>query len=579
MGHNILKPPEYKWTIKSKGNDQTIKKLAHELQIDEVLANLLVQRGITNFDEAKIFFRPQLSHLHDPFEMDNMDKAIERLNAAINNNERILIYGDYDVDGTTSVAMLFMFLRQQYINLVYYIPDRYTEGYGISYTGIDYAYENNCSLIIALDCGIKAVEKINYAKSHGIDFIICDHHTPGEELPNAEAVLDPKKEECLYPYKELSGCGVTFKLMQGFAQNNNISSEVLFNYLDLVAVSIASDIVSITGENRVLTYYGLKKLNNDPSTGLNAIINEAGIKNQEITVNDIVFKIGPRINAAGRIESGNTAVALLMSDNEKYVNKLSKEIDSYNKFRKNVDQKITKEALELINNDPELQEKKSTVLYNPEWHEGVIGIVSSRVKEYYYRPTIMLTDSKEYVTGSARSVEGFDIYNALAACSDLLKHFGGHKYAAGLTIRKEYVEAFKKKFEEIVQERITKEQLIPTMEADDVIEFAHITPKFFRILKQFRPFGPGNLEPVFLTKNLSDKGYSKLVGNDQNHLKLYIYQNHNTNKCLPGIAFQQGALYDLIKKGKKFDICFSLFENKHNGKHSLEIYVKDIKIK
>jgi len=474
------------WKIKEKGLRSDIEKLVYDLNISQVLANLLVQRDISSMEAAEEFFRPQLENLYDPFLMKDMDIAIDRLVEAIKTGEHILIYGDYDVDGTTSVALTYSFLRNIYENIDYYIPDRYSEGYGISTNGIDYASQNNITLIIALDCGIKAVEKIDYAKSKGIDFIICDHHTPGDKLPEAQAVLDPKRFDCPYPFKELSGCGVGFKLLQAFSIRHNLPFENLINYIDLVAVSIASDIVLITGENRILTYYGLKKLEENPCIGLKAIKCVAGIDDRPVTVEDIVFRIGPRINAAGRMESGKQAVDLLISDNPEEAFVLCEKINTHNQTRRNIDKNITEEAIKELKKFSK-QFEYSNVLYNPEWHKGVVGIVASRLIESYYKPTIILTESNGFATGSARSVDGFDLYEAINECSDLLESFGGHMYAAGLTLKKENVQKLRERFDEVVRDRITPEQLVPQIDIDAELNFYDITPKFYRILKQFEP--------------------------------------------------------------------------------------------
>ena len=551
--------------------------MAGELEIEKALANLLIQRDITTFDQARAFFRPDLDYLHDPFLMKDMDRAVERIESAIRNNENILVYGDYDVDGTTSVALIYSFLKPCHSRIDFYIPDRYTEGYGISFTGIDHAREHGCSLIIALDCGIKASEKVGYAREKGIDFIICDHHTPGDAIPDAIAVLDPKRSDCGYPYKELSGCGVGFKLIQAFAQKNGISFDTVRTYLDLVAVSIASDIVSLTGENRVLTHFGLKQLNEAPRTGLKIIVELAGIRDKEIDIDDIVYKIGPRINAAGRIESGNSAVKLLIAENLNEARVIGKKVNDYNDTRRNIDSNITHEALAIIDNDPEERKKKSTVLYRENWHKGVIGIVASRLIDSYYRPTVILTESNGLATGSARSVYGFDLYQAIDSCSDLLENFGGHKYAAGLTLKIDNIPKFKKRFEEIVVETIIPDQLIPVVEIDTEIRLSDITPKFFRILRQLEPFGPGNMAPVFLTENVVDNGTGKVVGNNGDHLKMNLIQEEEPYKIYPAIAFQQGQCYPRTMNGNAFDICYTIVENSYNGKTSLQLNIRDIK--
>jgi single-stranded-DNA-specific exonuclease len=564
------------WKIKEGGCRADIEKLIYELKISHVLANLLIQRSITNYDLAKEFFRPSLENLHDPFLMKDMDAAVHRLDDATSNGEKILIYGDYDVDGTTSVAMTYSFLKKFYSNIDYYIPDRYTEGYGISAKGIDYAADNHVSLIIALDCGIKAVEKISYAKSKGIDFIICDHHTPGEKLPDAAAVLDPKRSNCPYPYKELSGCGVGFKLLQAFSTRRNIPPDILLDYIDLLAVSIASDIVPITGENRILTCYGLKKLQDNPCIGLTAIKHVAGLEDRPLVVEDIVFRIGPRINAAGRMESGKQAVDLLISNNPEEAFVLCDKINVHNQTRRNIDKIITEEAIKNIKQS-EKRYKYSTVLFNPEWHKGVVGIVASRLIETYYRPTIILTESNGFATGSARSVDGFDLYEAINACSDLLESFGGHMYAAGLTLKKDNVQKLRDRFEEVVKETITPEQLVPQINIDAELNFGDITPKFYRVLKQFEPFGPGNLNPVFFAENVADNGQGRRVGASGEHLKLNLIQEENPFNDVPAIAFGQGDKFNKITNGNTFDIAYSITENHFRGETSLQLNIKDIK--
>jgi single-stranded-DNA-specific exonuclease len=565
------------WILKSQGERQIVESLSSELDISKPLAILLVQRGITNFDEARYFFRPQLTDLHDPFLMKDMDIAIERIQAAVQNEEKILIYGDYDVDGTTSVALVYAFLRTFYEDIDFYIPDRYHEGYGVSTQGIDYARETGSTLIIALDCGIKAIDKVKYAKHHGIDFIICDHHNPGDEIPPALAVLDPKRKDCTYPDSELSGCGVGFKLIQAYAARNNIPFEELIPFLDLVAVSIASDIVSVTGENRILAYYGLKQLNENPRMGLKAIIEIAGIGEKNITIDDVVFKIGPRINAAGRMESGKSAVSLLIAEDKELAKVMGDKVNSYNSDRRNIDTLITQEALDIIGRDPELQKRKTTVLFNPNWHKGVIGIVASRLIDNWYRPTVILTESNGFATGSARSVFGFDLYQAVDACSDLLENFGGHKYAAGLTLKLENIPRFQQRFEEFVSDTIDAEMLIPVVEIDTEIALSDISSKFYRILKQFEPFGPENMAPVFLTENVVDNGTGKQVGNSSEHLKLNLIQEEDPYKVYPAIAFQQGSHYKHISMGQGFDICYSLEENEFMGRVNLQMNIKDIK--
>lgn len=538
---------------------------------------MLVQRGIKTYEAAKSFFRPTLQNLHDPFLMKDMDKAVNRIIRALNSNESLLIYGDYDVDGTTSVAMVYSYFKKYFTNIDYYIPDRYTEGYGISYKGIDYAAENGFRLIIALDCGIKAVDKIKYAKGKGIEFIICDHHNPGTITPMAEAVLDPKQPDCPYPYKELSGCGVGFKLIQAFHKKQGLPLSDIFVYLDLLAVSIASDIVPITGENRILAFYGLKQINENPSTGIKTIIKLSGIEGKNITIEDIVFKISPRINAAGRMKSGKKSVDLLISNDAEEAMIIGAKINDYNITRRNVDALITQEALTIIQSDPKMRNRKSTVLFNPDWHKGVIGIVASRLMDYYYRPTVILTKSNGMATGSARSVNGFDLYQAVESCSTLLENFGGHKYAAGLTLKLQNVALFQEKFEEVVSQTIHPEQLIPVVEIDTEISLKEIDGKFYRILQQFQPFGPENMTPVFLTENVSDNGDGKLVGSGSDHLKLYLVQEEDPYKVYSAIGFQLGHLYDIITKGHAFDICYSIEENEFRGETNLQLNIKDIK--
>jgi single-stranded-DNA-specific exonuclease len=568
---------EKNWKIKEQGNPAVIEHLSQVLGIDNVLANLLIQRGITTYDDAKAFFRPELSQLHDPFLMKDMDKAIDRIDKALQNNENILIYGDYDVDGTTAVALVYSFLKRYSSRLAFYIPDRYQEGYGVSYKGIDYAVANNFSLIISLDCGIKSVEKVAYAKNQSVDFIICDHHYPGDTIPDAVAVLDPKRPDCNYPYKELSGCGVGFKLIQAYLQKNKLPFHDLDSFLDLVAVSIASDIVPINGENRVLTYFGLKRLSESPRNGLKYVIKTAGIENKEITVDDIVFKIGPRINAAGRVESGIKAVELLIAEDETYALSMSDKINDFNNTRKSIDTSITIEAMKLIANSPEMKGRYSTVLYNPLWHKGVIGIVASRLIESYYRPTVILTESNGMATGSARSVDGFDLYQAIDSCSDLLENFGGHMFAAGVTLKPENVPVFKERFEDFVSRHIKKDQLAPTIEIDAQLELREITPKFYRILKQFQPFGPENMSPVFLTKNVVDNGCGRIVGNTAEHLKLELIQETEPFRMYPAIGFQLAQHFKFISKGNPFDICYSIEENEFRGTTTLQIRLRDIK--
>ncbi len=564
-----------RWTYKNAGDPGIVEGLMKSLGVDRVLATLLAQRGIETYEQAEKFFRPKLKDLYDPYLMKGMREAVERIEKAIQDKEKILIYGDYDVDGTTAVALVYSFLRKQYSNIENYIPDRYAEGYGISYKGIEFALEHGFSLIIALDCGIKAVDKIEYAKEKGIDFIICDHHLPGDQIPDAVAVLDPKRIDCPYPFKELSGCGVGFKLMQGYCKLKGIPLSDLYPFLDLVAVSIASDIVPVTDENRILGYYGLKQLNAAPSKGLKAIIKLAGIEKHDITIDDIVFRIGPRINASGRMESGKSSVDLLCAESDTTAFEMGSVVNSCNNDRRFVDRAITEEALLLVASDAELQKKKSTVLFNPEWHKGVVGIVASRLIETYYRPTVILTESNGFATGSARSVPGFDLYQAVEACSDLLENFGGHMYAAGLTMKVENVPLFIDRFERYVVEHIEPQMLIPQIDIDSKLDFSNITDKFYRILKQFRPFGPGNMAPVFVTEKVFDTGDSRLVGNEKNHIKFALIQEDNP-KVFQGIAFQMGHHYKGIHCGLPFSICYSIMENTYRGTSSLQLRVRDI---
>ncbi len=564
------------WRIKEHPDSRKIENLSKDLNISKELAYLLVQRGIETFDQAKAFFRPQLSGLHDPFLMKDMVKAVDRLQKAIMNKEKILVYGDYDVDGTTSVATVYSFLANFHPHLDFYVPDRYKEGYGISIRGIDYAVKQNFDLVIALDCGIKAVDKIEYANSKGLDFIICDHHTPGDKIPDAVAVLDPKRADCPYPYKELSGCGVGFKLIQAFAQKANVEESMVLDMLDLVAVSIASDIVPITGENRILAYYGLKKLNENPRTGLQTLKEVAGVKDVELTITDVVFKLGPRINAAGRIDTADTSVKLLISNDYENANEIAQKINHYNTSRQNLDHNITEEALQMIKNNKNLRNAKTTVLYSENWHKGVIGIVASRLIENYYRPTVVLTESHGKVSGSARSVDGFNLYEAIDACSHLLDSFGGHKFAAGLTLQYDKLEEFKRCFEQVVAQSLTKEQMLPNIEIDMELPLSSITPKFYRIMTQMEPFGPENLSPVFVTRNVLTTEKTKIVGKTMEHLRLEVTDGNNTT--IQGIAFGMAEFYEKITSGIPFDICYHIVENNFNGRTSLQLMIKDIKV-
>jgi single-stranded-DNA-specific exonuclease len=565
--------------MKQKGDPADVQRLANELTIDTVLANLLVQRKVCTFQDAHAFFRPRLDDLHDPFLMKDMDIAVNRINKAIKEKENIMVYGDYDVDGTTAVSLVCLFLRKYYNEISFYIPDRYDEGYGISYKSIDYAGEKNVSLVIALDCGIKANDKISYAKSKGIDFIICDHHLPGDEIPEAVAVLDPKRNDCKYPFRELSGCGVGFKMLQAFCAVNDISLCELYPYLDLLAVSIASDIVPVTGENRILAFYGLKQLNEHPHKGLKSILKISGLENQRVTIDDIVFKIGPRINAAGRMESGKAAVELLTSQSDEKANSFSKTIDTHNNDRKYVDRQITQEAIDMLKKSGEGLDRKATVLYNPMWHKGVIGIVASRLIELHHKPTIVLTNSNGYITGSARSIPGFDLYQAIEDCSDLLENFGGHMYAAGLTMKESNLERFKERFMKIAEEIVTDEMMVPRTDIDDYLDFKQITPKFFRLLKQFQPFGPENMSPVFVTKNVYDNGNGCIVGQDGDHLRLELMQENEPYRYISAIAFNQSEHFEHLNGGNPVDICYSIAENYYRGIANIQLQIKDIKEK
>ncbi|MGX1751772.1 single-stranded-DNA-specific exonuclease RecJ [Sphingobacterium sp. NPDC055346] len=562
-----------RWVLKPKKNVEQAKKLQQELGVNHIIAELLINREVETFDQAKDFFRPSIDNLHDPFLMKDMDRAIDRIERAIGNKEKILIYGDYDVDGTTAVSVVYSFFRDFHTGLEFYIPDRYAEGYGISNRGIDYAKENGFSLIIALDCGIKAVDKIEYANAKGIDFIIGDHHLPGDELPNAVAVLDPKRNDCPYPYKELSGCGIGFKIIQAFIKQNDMPMELAYQYLDLVAVSIASDIVPITGENRILTHFGLKKLNSNPCCGLQALINLSTHKSGHFTVNDIVFQIGPRINAAGRIDHAKDAVKLLIAKTLAEAAVFSASVDDQNNTRKGYDLKITEEALALLDNNAHLQTRKTTVLYKEDWHKGVIGIVASRLTERYYRPTIILTNTNGHIAGSARSVLGFDLYEALSECSDLLDQYGGHKYAAGLTMPTDNIGLFQQRFEEVVSKSIKPEMLQQEVSIEKEIKLAEIDSKFYRILQQFQPFGPQNEAPTFISKGVTMGYNAYIVGST--HLKFSVKQEDST--IFECIGFGLGEYADLINSGKAFDICFNIEENSWRGKKNLQLNVKAIR--
>lgn len=577
-----------RWVFQPVPDADKVDHLSQVLNIHKKLAAILVGRGILTFEDAQHFFRPTLSQLHDPFLMRDMDRAVERLNRAMISQERVLIFGDYDVDGTTSVALVYSFLQQYYPHLDFYIPDRYAEGYGISNKGIDYAANNQVSLIISLDCGIKAHDKVAYAKQKGIDFIICDHHLPADTLPDA-LVLDPKRNDCPYPYKELSGCGVGFKFMQAWAINNGKDLNQLYQFIDFCAVSIAADIVPLTGENRVLAYYGLKRLNESPSLGLRTLLQVTN-RSKNITITDLLFIIGPRINAAGRITNGRYAVELLISGEEKKAMEFAAMVNDNNLERRTLDKQITSDALTLIKESPVLQTSKSTVLYNPNWHKGVIGIVASRITEHYYRPTVLLTNSNGKATGSARSIKDFDIHAALEQCADLLEQFGGHKYAAGLTIKTEHIEAFIQKFEKVVSGLVTDEMLTPSLEIEQEISLEVLfedmaatrpgvegesLPKFFRILKQMSPFGPGNMNPLLVARNVMDAGHARCLG--ESHLKCWLYQPANPHLRVDAIGFGLGHLLPQVQSGSPFDIAFTIEENEWNGKTNLQLNIKDIR--
>lgn len=577
---------EKKWVVKDLIHDDIAQKLAGSLNIELILARLLVQRGVKSFPEAKDFFRPSMDNLHNPFLIKDMDLAILRIEKAIANKERILVYGDYDVDGTTAVALVWSFLKEFYENVEHYIPDRYKEGYGVSFESIDYAHDKGITLVIALDCGIKAFSQVEYANSKGIDFIICDHHRPAETLPAAIAIVDPKREDCSYHYKELSGCGLGFKLAQAYYQKNRLPFEKLERFLDLVMLSIAADIVPVTGENRILAYYGLQRLNKLPRPGLESILfygnviknkfpSDTTVFSREITINDAIFLIGPRINAAGRIERGGASVDLLLCERLEDTHRLSESINNNNNERRHLDTETTRQAVEIIESDETLKNRKSTVLFSPEWHKGVIGIVASRLTEHFYRPTVILTQSNGLVTGSARSVKDFDIYEAISSCSEYLEHFGGHKYAAGLCLKPENLEKFSNAFEIAVARSISSASLIPEIEIDAEIKLSDITSKFFRILKQFAPHGPENPSPVFLTRGVIDNNTAKVVGSK--HLRVMVSHPDSPGISFSGIAFQKGELINAVQWGKNFDIVYQIEENDWNGSRKLQLNIKDIK--
>lgn len=561
-----------RWNLKSKPEKLKVQHLQNELHVDEIIATLLVQRGIETYEQAKTFFRPSLEDLHNPYLLKDMDLAVNRIEYAIKNNENILVFGDYDVDGTTAVSLVSSYLRTFYTNVATYIPDRYEEGYGISYKGIDYAEDNEISLIIALDCGIKSIEHVNYANKKNIDFIICDHHRPGEMLPKAIAILNPKREDCSYPYDELCGCGVGFKLIQALGQNRNQDIHYFIPYLDLVATAIAADIVPMTGENRVLAKFGLEVINSNPRPGIQALIQN--IKKKTLTISDVVFIVAPRINAAGRIKHGNYAVQLLTEFNLEQANEFAAEIEEFNTNRRGLDQQITKEALLQIENNQE-EKRFSSVVYQEDWHKGVIGIVASRLIEKYYRPTIVFTKSGDKLAASARSVKDFDVYNALEACSDYLEQFGGHMYAAGMTLKEENYENFKNAFEKIVEQTIHPDLLIPEIAIDAEINFSDINPKFVRILDQFEPFGPQNMHPIFLTKNVIDTGHGKPMGKEDEHLRLFLKQKNCDG--IGAIGFGLGNKLAITKNFNPFEVVYSIEENEWNGNVSLQLRLRDIR--
>ena len=565
MGQN------WKYQPLTREQEGLAKRLSVELDISSVLCSLLVKRGITSVAEARDFFRPKLNHLHNPFLMKDMDVAVKRLNKALGKKERILVYGDYDVDGTTSVALVYKFLQQFSSNIDYYIPDRNEDGYGISKRGVDYAHSTGVKLVIVLDCGIKAIDEIAYAKSLGIDFIVCDHHVPDDELPCAVAILNPKRVDSTYPYPHLSGCGVGFKFMQAFAMDNGIPADQLYPLLDLVAVSIASDLVPIMGENRILAFHGIKQINHSPSIGLKAIINVCGLSEKEIGINDIIFKIGPRINASGRIQQGKVAVDLLIENNLEAALDMSRQINEFNETRKELDKSMTEEANRIVEGLESFDERRAIVIFNPDWHRGVIGIVASRLTEVYHRPAVVITCTGEIATGSARSVTGFDVYKAMESCRDLLDNFGGHTYAAGFSLKVENIEAFAKRFEEFVTDNILPEQTAPVIEIDAELEFQQINRKFFTDMKKFAPHGPDNTKPIFCTHNVCDYGTSKVVGRRQEHIKLELVDN-KSNTILNGIAFGQSRQAKYIKSKQSFDICYTLEDNTYkHGEVQLQI--------
>lgn len=567
---------ECKWTMKEPADQSKVERLATEVGIDRVLADLLVKRGVETFEEARQFFRPSLDNLHDPFLMKDMDVAVERLRKAVTTGEKILVYGDYDVDGTTAVALVFSFLSQFTDRIDFYIPDRNDEGYGVSQKGMDWAAANGFTLIITLDCGIKAIEKTRYAASRGVDMIICDHHLPDTELPPAVAVLDPKREDCHYPFDDLSGCGVGFKFVQAYSQRYGIPFETLIPLMDFLVVSIASDLVSVVGENRILAHFGLKQLNTSPRAGLLAMINLSKLEQGHVTIDDIVFKIGPRINAAGRMETGRLAVELLTATDDEAAMEIGERINDNNNERKSIDREITQDAIRMVQSGECLAWKNVTIVYDPTWNKGVVGIVASRLVEAFYKPTVVLTRSNGFVTGSARSIQGFDLYGAIESCADLLENFGGHVYAAGLTLKEENLSEFSARMDKYIEEHITSEMLTQLLSVDAKLDFSRITPKFFRILKQFQPFGPGNNNPVFLTENVYDGGNGRKVGAGGVHMKLDLIQESQPYHQIPAIAFNMADFFDYIKAGNPFDVCYSIVENYYRGNSTIQLRVRDL---
>ncbi len=569
---------EKRWVIQDAPAQTAVKELQQALGIHPALCRILADRGITNYEEARAFFRPSLNETHSPWAMKNMDRAVDRLCSAIERKEGVMVYGDYDVDGTTAVTLVYDFLSRYHDFLECYIPDRYQEGYGVSVQGMDHAKAQGCGLVLVLDCGIKAHEEIAYAHKVGLDVIVCDHHRPGGSLPPAIAVLDPKRGDCAYPYKELSGCGVGFKLIQALCEKLGGGVEETHTYLDLLAISIGADIVPVTGENRVLTQAGIQRINRDPRTGIRALLETAQLQKKEIGLRDVMFVLGPRINAAGRIDSGRKAVSLLLSGDSKEAREVGGLIHQTNEYRKDLDRTITRECLDRVASDPRYAQAHTTVLYDADWHKGVVGIVASRLMEHYYRPTIVMTRSNGVVAGSARSVKDFDIYRAIEACGDLVAQFGGHEYAAGLTLKEENVPAFQQRFEEVVRDSIDRELLTPEVRVDAEIPFAAITPKFYRVLKQFAPFGPGNPEPVFLTRNVVDTGSCRAVGKDRSHLRMRLSPADDPQVSFSAIGFGLAHKFDEVIGGDPFSVVYTVEENHWKGRVSLQLKVKDIKL-